>query len=268
MTTKLGAELERTDPAAPARPATNKELIKVEVERYRDAVAKSLPAGYGGGVDRVDSAERFTRSVLNAIMVDKSGQLAKCTPLSIVGAALHAAQLGLEIGPLQEAYLVPYGNVCQFMAGYRGLIKLAAPEHDIEAQVVHEGDEFDYVYGTDSFLRHRPGRGQRGKAVEWWAMAKRRDGSGGRFVVVGEEYVAKRRAASKAKGTWDAWPEEMALKTAIRALMRTLPLSPHGQVLAIAAASDGVVRDSHTYLDAPPDAFAMDEDVAEAELLD
>lgn len=235
-----------------------KHLIKAEIERYRGAIAKSLPGGYEGGADR------FVRSVLNAIMTDKRGDLAKCTPLSIVGSALHAAQLGLEIGPLQEAYLVPRGGECTFMAGYKGLIKLAyIGGVDVEAQAVHELDEFDYMYGTDAYLRHKPARGDRGKVTEWWSMGKRMDGSGGKFVVIGEDYVAKRRA--KGGPSWKDWPEEMALKTAVRALMRTTPLSARGEALTLAINSDGVTR---TEIDAKPADFADDSEIVDGEVVE
>lgn len=247
-----------TKPGNGVARANPKAAIKAEVERYRGAIAKSLPGGYEGGADR------FVRSVLNAIMTDKKGDLAKCTPLSIVGAALHAAQLGLEIGPLQEAYLVPRGGECTFMTGYKGLIKLAyIGGVDVEAQPVREFDEFDYVYGTDAYLRHKPARGDRGKVVEYWSMGKRIDGSGGKFVVVDQAYVDKRKA--KGGPSWKDWPEEMALKTAVRALMRTTPLSARGENLTLAINSDGVAR---TEIDAQPADFADDSEIVDGEIVE
>lgn len=254
----LNQALAVTKPGNGVAKLSPKALIKAEVEKYRGAIAKSLPGGYEGGADR------FVRSVLNAVMVDKRGDLAKCSPLSIVGSALHAAQLGLEIGPLQEAYLVPRGGECTFMAGYKGLIKLAyIGGVDVEAQAVHELDEFDYVYGTDAYLRHKPARGDRGKAVEWWSMGKRVDGSGGKFVVVGEDYVNKRR--KEGGPVWNKWGDEMALKTAIRALMRTTPLSARGENLTVALNSDGLAR---TEIEAQPADFADDSEIVDGEVVE
>lgn len=52
--------------------------------------------------------------------------LAKCTPKSILGAAMMAASLNLPISPsLGMAHIVPYNNVAQFQIGYKGLIQLA-----------------------------------------------------------------------------------------------------------------------------------------------
>lgn len=237
-----------------------RKAIKQELEVYSRAISNGLPTSYDGG------AERFARSVLNAIMTDKTGKLVTCAPRTIIGAALHAAQLGLEIGPLGEAYLVPFGNECTFMLGYRGMIKLAYQAGvDIDAQVVHQGDLFDVEWGTNQHLVHRPQFGpDRGRPYLWWALGKRVGAPDyGKFVVVDETYVAKRRAVSKMgnKGAWSEWTEEMALKTAIRALGKRVPMSTKGEVLQIASASDGAVRGREVAeLEAAPSDFANDDD--------
>ena len=74
--------------------------------------------------------DRFKRIVLGAITRDPT--LLTCYLPSIVMAVTQAAECGLEIGGAAgEAYLVPYYNGkrkrrdCQFVAGYRGFVKLA-----------------------------------------------------------------------------------------------------------------------------------------------
>ena len=244
----LSTELAKADTTSKQGKINPKQLIKVEIERYRGAVAKSLPKTYQDGPDR------FVRSVLNAVMTDRKGDLIKCQPVTIVGAALHAAQLGLEIGPLQEAYLVPYGSVCQLIVGYKGLIKLAyIGGWETDAETVHEGDDFAYRYGSSGYLDHTPARGDaRGKSIEWWAMTTRADGQGRpKFRVVDREYVEKRKA--KGGPTWREWYDEQATKTAIRAVMRTVPLSAKAESMVLALNTDGIVRNE---LDAAPSDFA------------
>jgi recombination protein RecT len=235
------------------------KILKAEVERYAPAIAKSLPSGYEGGADR------FVRSVLNAIMVDKKGDLAKCRPQSIVGAALHAAQLGLEIGPLGEAYLAPYGQDCTFMAGYRGFIKLAyLAGFDTDAQEVREFDFFEYEYGTNAHLIHRPARGgERGKPYEWWALARPLERGLSKFNVRDLDWMNKREAV--AGPFWKKWPEEMRRKSVIRDLMKTVPLSARGETLALAMNSDGLVREE---IDAQPSDFASDEEIVDGEVVE
>jgi len=241
-----------------------KNTIKAEIERYRGAISKSLPKSYE------DGADRFVRSVLNAIMTDKKGDLVKCDALTIVGAALHAAQLGLEVGPLQEAYLVPYGSTCQLIVGYKGLIKLAYQGGwETDAETVREGDHFAYQYGTSSFLDHRPAAsGTRGRSVEWWSMTTRVDGHGrSKFRVVDREYVDKRKA--KGGPTYREWYDEMATKTAVRAVMKTVPLSAKAEAMVLALNTDGIVRKE---LDAAPqdfaDAASVDDEVVDGEIVE
>lgn len=260
-TNNLGSALATTDPAAPKKDPSPQKLIKVEIERYRPMVEKLLTGHYDGGADR------FIESVLTAIRTDTRGELIKCTPISIVGAALHAAQLGLEVGPMKEAYLVPRGGVCTYEPGYRGLIKLAWNGGvDVDAETVYEGDLFIAAKGLEPQLRHEQ-RFESDKSVKWWAMATRSDGRG-KFVVVDRAYVDKRMR--KGGPVWKSWYEEMALKTAIRALMRITPLATRldaREALAVAMNTDGVVR---TELDAAPAEFATDpdDDVIDVEPID
>lgn len=58
-------------------------------------------------------------------VVANSWHLQKCTPESVIGAAITAAALDLSLDPnLGEAHLVPYGQNCQFQLGYKGLTQL------------------------------------------------------------------------------------------------------------------------------------------------
>jgi recombination protein RecT len=260
----LGQALAATKPGNSVAKQSPKLLIKAEIERYRGAIAKSLPKSYE------DGADRFVRSVLNTVMTDRKGDLIKCQPITIVGAALHAAQLGLEVGPLQEAYLVPYGNVCQLIVGYKGLIKLAyIGGWETDAETVREGDHFAYQYGTSGFLDHRPTHGDaRGKSIEWWSMTNRADGHGRpKFRVVDREYVDKRKA--KGGPTYKDWYDEMAIKTAVRAVMKTVPLSAKAEAMVLALNTDGIVRQE---LDAAPqdfgDAAMVDDEVVDGEIVE
>lgn len=73
---------------------------------------------------------------------------------------MQSAQLGLEPGSaLGQAYLVPYGNQCQLILGYRGMIDLARRSGQVlslSAFAVHEGDEFSYQLGLHPDIHHVP----------------------------------------------------------------------------------------------------------------
>ena len=120
------------------------------LEYTEGEIKKALPS--------VLTPERFTRMVLSALSTNP--KLGECTPRSFLAAMMAAAQLGLEPNtPLGQAYLIPYGNNCQFQLGYKGLIDLAYRSGEVEviqAHVVYENDEFTCEYGLEPKLTHKP----------------------------------------------------------------------------------------------------------------
>lgn len=172
--------------------------------------------------------ERMVSWSLTAIR--RQPQLAKCDPLSLLGAVVQSAQLGLDpSGVTGEAYLVPFGKEVTLIPGYRGLIALARRSgkvSEIMGNVVREGDEFDYEYGLDSKLRHKPVNPD-GKITHIYAYAKMSDGAA-QFVVMTVGEVNKIRDASRASrnGPWVQHYEAMAVKSAVRRLAKWLPLKP------------------------------------------
>ncbi len=209
-------------------------------------------------------SERFTRVALT--VVRQSADLQRCRPESLLGALMTSAQLGLEPGPLGEAYLVPYGDQVTFIPGYRGLIKLAwnsGQLKNISARVVHEEDEFEYSYGLHPDLIHKPARGDRGGITDVYAAATLLDG-GAEFEVMDVGAVEAIRGRSRAgkKGPWVTDWEAMARKTAVRQLAKWLPMAT---VMNRAIAAEGSVRtelDAGALEDLTPD---LDGEVIETE---
>ena len=69
-----------------------------------------------------ERSSQFMVSINNAFET----YLEKCNPETVVKAAMTAAALNLPIDKnLGFAYLIPYGNNCNFQIGYKGLIQLA-----------------------------------------------------------------------------------------------------------------------------------------------
>lgn len=179
--------------------------------------------------------------------------LLQCTPQSFLGALMTASQLGLEPGPLGEAYLVPYGRVCTFIPGYKGLIKLAWQSNqmkNIDAHVVYENDDFDFAYGLDPFLHHKPTRKTRGEITEVYACASFLNG-GSAFVVMSIDDVEAIRKRSKASqnGPWVTDWNAMAQKTGIKQLSKFLPMSTDLRQFAQAISLDGTARSDVGALD-------------------
>jgi recombination protein RecT len=244
----------------PAKATSPANTIKHTLDRAATEIAVALPEGFPGG------EKRFARIVMTAVSRDPN--LLKCSARSIIGAAIQAAQLGLTPGLLGEAWILPYGNEASFQVGYKGLISLAARAGiAIEAQIVYEHDEFSYELGITRSLVHKPYAGDGGKAVFWYAIARRmEDMALMNYAVLTRAKVEKRRNASKSKNSpaWSTWYDEMALTKAVREVCKFLPLSVE---MATAIASDGAVR---TDIAGHADEHLVDwdDDVAEAEVVD
>lgn len=224
---------------APSETSATNDL-RALIQQQKTGIASALS---GTALD----PERFTRIALT--VVRQNNKLMACRANTVLGALMTCAQLGLEPGPLGEAYLVPYGDVCTFLPGYRGLVKLAwnsGQIKHIDADVVYEDDLFDYEKGTNPFLRHKPARGERNTvagATHAYAVVSMING-GSSFVVLNVEEVERiRRTYSKGShkndNPWQTEWAEMAKKTVLRRLSKIMPLSA-GVNLALAA--EGTVR--------------------------
>lgn len=196
--------------------------------------------------------ERMMRVVANAIRT--TPKLQECNPLSLLGALMQCASLGLEPNTiLGHAYLIPFDKKApnkqtgkwevvetnvQLIVGYKGLIDLARRSGHItslSANIHYSDDElWEYEEGTEAKLRHRPGP-LAGKKLHAYAIAKFKDG-GHAYVVLPWSHVMKIRegsqgwqqavrAGKREDNPWHKHEDEMAKKTAIRALAKYLPLS-------------------------------------------
>jgi len=216
-TAPLRAELERV--ASPEAVQTVYDLIK----RQGPELAKVVPESIG--------VERFSRTVLTEIR--RTPKLLECSPESLLGAMMLAAQLGLEPGPLGQVYLVPYKRQVEFVVGYRGYIDLAyrsGQVKDVSAQLVHEGDSFAYQYGTTPRLTHVPlGPADEREIEAAYAVARLRTGGTVFAVIYEDDWERARKASptgSKNVGPWVEHRPAMIRKTAVRRLEPLLPKSP------------------------------------------
>lgn len=102
------------------------------------------------------TAERMTRLALTAFSQNR--ELQKCSPQSIFGSVVVAAQLGLEIGVAGQGYLVPYKGSCTFVPGWQGLVDLVSRSGraTVWTGAVYRGDKFDWALGDRPFVKHQP----------------------------------------------------------------------------------------------------------------
>lgn len=191
-------------------------------------------------------ADRLTRIALTEIR--QNPDLLNCEPKSLMGAVMQCAQLGLEPGLLGHAYLVPFNNrrkqpdgsfkqvkEVQFLIGYKGLIDLVRRSGDVTSIVaneVRENDEFEFEYGLEEKLSHKPKmNGKRGEITCFYAYARFKDGGHAFLVMTTDEINAIRDEHSAGykyrpkNNPWNTNYESMAKKTVIRQLIKYLPIS-------------------------------------------
>lgn len=229
------------------------------IQAMEPQIRKALPS--------VITPERFTRMVLTAL--SSTPKLQTCTPQSFLGAMMQAAQLGVEPNtPLGQAYLIPYGSVCQFQLGYKGLIDLAYRSGEvssIQAHEVHEGDEFSFEYGLEPKLKHIPAKTDRGPVVYYYAVLKLKNGGVGFEVMSREDVETFARKKSKAfnNGPWKTDFDEMAKKTVLKKVLKYAPLKTE---FARAVATDETVKStlSDNMADEPNEVFTTIDNEPEA----
>ena len=260
-----GTEIVKADPRIGA--------IKLQLEKGKALIAQVAPKHL--------TADRMVR--LAMLAVSKQPKLAECSGMSILKSMMVASELGLEPGgALGHGYLVPYRvnqakrgeparwvNECQFIAGYRGLAKLARNSGEIEiveAHPVYPGDKFVVRRGTVSELVHEPdylsGNDRGDKAVCYYALARYKSGAV-QYEVMTRAQIETIMRSTQSKGDYGPWLDhfdEQARKTCIRRLAKSLPLESekHKDLLRALEVSDA--RDEGDVdIEIPVDVVAVEE---------
>ncbi|MEO1767966.1 recombinase RecT [Thiobacter aerophilum] len=219
------------------------------LEKFKGEIARALPKHI--------NPDRMARIALTAFRMNP--KLGECDPRSVFAAVIQSSQMGLEVGLMGEAHLVPFGDQCQLIPGYTGLMKLARQSglvQDIYAHEVRVNDKFTLKLGLERNLEHEPltvpggfpaSDEERGEVVGFYAVAVFKDGSR-TFVAMSRKEVERIRDNSrgyqaakrfKKESVWDSDFTAMGLKTAIRRLCKFLPKSPElATALALDAAAE------------------------------
>jgi recombination protein RecT len=197
------------------------------LQRMRPQIAMALPKNL--------EPDRMLRMIMTVVQ-ENPKLITECTQESFWGCVMQSAQLGLypDTSVLGHAHFVKYGNKCTFIAGYKGLIELATRAGrvtSIMAYAVREGDEFEFEYGLNPVLRHKPSGEpmEERELTHVYGIARILNEPIAQFLVMTKEEVDKIRARSaafrKGQGPWITDYEPMAIKTDIRKLVKYLPVS-------------------------------------------
>lgn len=193
--------------------------------------------------------ERMMRVLSLAIRT--TPKLAQCEPMSLLGALMQCASMGLEPNNmLGHAYLIPFENrkkgitEVQLVIGYKGFIDMARRSGQlasIHADVVMSDDAFSHSYGSNQHLNHVPGP-RKGEIIGFYCHVKLNLGDGcvaeGHRYMTVDEVIAHRDQYSQGWKTavrfnrtqdspWTTAFPQMGMKTVVRAMANRgeIPLS-------------------------------------------
>lgn len=205
------------------------QAAEQQEQRFKDLLVAQIPA-MKQLMPSVMTPRRMTQLAMESFR--KNPRLGECTPESIISCLMQCSALGLEpssVDNMGHAYLIPRKGQCTFLLGYQGMLELMRRTglyELISVRAVHEGDEFEYRYGTDEGITHIP-CAQPGELTHVYLVAYLKGSSRPYFNVLSRAEIDQRRKRSAATGggPWKTDYEAMAKKTVIRDSYKYLPKS-------------------------------------------
>ena len=219
------------------------EKKKATIPEQLKPIATCFVAAEKAFIEAGSTRETFTREInfASQILLDNPYllEVAKENPQSLIDAIKRVSLTQLSLNPeLKLGYLVPRksrsgSRAVYFTSSYMGkreILMRSGCVKWIEANLVYEGDKFEMLKGTTTYLNHLP---------DPWADHGKENIKGGYWVAKlhnGEQVfdtvninrikdVMSRSEAVKAKkgSPWDTDFEQMARKTILNAAFSQLP---------------------------------------------
>ena len=121
-------------------PQTKVKDFPTMLQVWLPEIKRALPKHLNG--------DRMARIALTAFR--RTPKLAQCDPKSVFAAVIQASQLGLEPDTLGRSYLIPYGNECQFVPGWKGLVDLMnrSGQGSVYTGVIFRDQRYDFIDGS------------------------------------------------------------------------------------------------------------------------
>jgi recombination protein RecT len=207
------------------------------------------------------SVERMFKLAVAASM--RNPRLLDCAPQTIINSLLQAAEMGIEpVGSLGEGYLIPRWNKrnncfeCNFQPGYQGLLRLVMQSGivaSVDADVIREGDKFEYKKGLQLIFEHRPNLLGPANApvLAAYAIAYMKTDEARTIAMVSRAELdgirSRADAGSKrdaSQSPWETDYSEMAKKTALKRLCKLLPKRTQDPVWKALEADEDVEHDT------------------------
>lgn len=110
------------------------------MDKFKPQMALALPKHLN-----VDRMARLAVTAFNS-----TPKLQQCDPKTIAGSIMTASVLGLEIGVNGQGFLVPYGQTCNFVPGWKGLVDLVnrGGRGTVFTGVIFKDQEYTFTDGA------------------------------------------------------------------------------------------------------------------------
>lgn len=194
------------------------EDFQSEIKNRADELASQLPSTI--------TRERFINAAIAA--VKQTPDILKATPRSLFAAVTKAAQDGL-VPDGREGVITVYKNAAQWNPMAYGLRKRAREIDGIlvDAQVIHENDQFEWGAGDDPSIVHKIKLGDRGKMIGAYAIFKNAQEGILHREVMDAAQIEMTRGQSFAKDSlmWTKFVTEAWRKTVVRRGFKSVPCS-------------------------------------------
>jgi len=195
------------------------------VDQVRNQLTAMQPQ-FAAALPKHVSAERFVRVVMTALQMQPN--LLNADRRTLFASAMRASQMGL-LPDGREGAIVTFKDQAQFMPMVAGIMKLVRNSGEISTwsvQAVYEYDNFDFCFGDEEHITHKPNLSNRGRLIAVYSIVTMKDGEKSREVMSIEDVNAIRaRSRSGNSGPWVSDFAEMAKKTVVRRHSKRLPLS-------------------------------------------
>lgn len=225
-----------TDPVSTeiARVHVPEDLIKAELASF----GRVLPAGISKDMFGTWAVNMLAKALASPDQRQLEAWTRVLDPAngagltSVIVALKECAELGLRPG--SEYYLVPFGNACQGMTGYKGEIRLITNHEPctVVAKLVRANDKY-FRTGANIPPKHDYEEfGDRGPVIGGYAYV---DYGSERYSLVyalpessadpDADSFAKHRAKAATTKLWDEWPEQFRIKTLVHGTRKMVPWS-------------------------------------------
>lgn len=197
------------------------EFVLGRIAQFQTHGELKLPDNY--------SAENSVRSAW--LILQDGDILTKCTPASIANAMLKMVLQGLNPNKHQCSFIA-YGTKCTLQREYAGAIAIAKRNgmKSVTAQVVYEGDEFEFLVDTETALKKITKHVQTiasmtsGKIIAAYAMVELSDGRKSVEIMTMQQIQSAWQMGAT-KGNSPAhknFPDQMCMKTVINRAIKLI----------------------------------------------